>query len=1159
MRTRDIKYSIFLIFTFICFSATAQNTLDIVGLSSATPAAAAYSFRKLSASYSGPLVRLLIGTNYYDVYPDASNKVSSTSLISPAITNYNDAIQTAGSSALSSMVVAGTTNATLAAWYDQSGNNRHVYQATSSAQPSVITNGTFNTNGNGIIAPKFNYSYLQTIGNANWLAGIGYTINSVSQILSASGSRAFVGINISASNQGLHYGDCNASTFCLNHYYNDASFTMTASTDLRIKTAIKYNGSGGSQAWLNGTSLGTSSYPNSNLNASNAQLNIGSGQNTSPSWTGYISEIIIFTSELSVTNRQIVEGNQINYYAINTTSSLINSSTDGGFESGSTIAANGWNVVNATNMWVVGTSTKNTGSYSAYVSADGTTYGFNQNAAGASHLYKDIAIPASLNHIVLSFKMKGNRQYYAGSFYDKLLVYTAPTSVTPSTSVPGSPATTFSGATLVYQQDNDYANYSLIKIVLPSSLAGTTVRLIFTWLNDSGNSSGNPASVDDISLTADYRNDWNGAVSTDWNNSANWSQGVVPTNLHNIYIPSGVTNIPTLSQSVTINDLVLNANINLNNNQLTVNGSIACNAYITGSANASLIINNSNFYDVTTGAISLKMNQTTLGSTNVLNTFTLNNSYGGGVSLGNSLRITNALNLNNGTLSSNDNITLVSNANGTAIVGPVTNGATITGKAMVEKYIPARRAFRLVASPVTTSTDIRTNWQESGSASANYGTQITGTGGSSSGFDISQTNNPSLFTHDNNTATWAAATNTYSTFSAGAAYRLMIRGDRTIDLFNQTPTPTNTTLRTFGTLYTGSKTITINTTSNASKYSMIGNPYQAPVDMQSVLSTNATNIQSAYYYIWDPTLNTRGAYVTVDLANNTNASGSAANKFLQPGQACFIKTTTSGAASIIFTEGAKGTALTNTFKTTANETYLNIKLYQSDSFMHNATVADAVRVRLDPIFNNALDESDATKALNQDENIAINSSGQLLGIEARNLPLLADTISLELNQYRNTKYLLKLETNNFNNLQAVLIDRYNQNHSAINSSAIPTLYSFVVDPNVPASMASDRFFIQLKPNTSTHAEALEQRKPNFILYPNPNDGKVLSLAFNAMEGQNVQITILNLLGQKLYAKKVFIPSNAFTWTDEMQLQPGCYHIQVMDLRGASNTQTLIIR
>ena len=40
------------------------------------------------------------------------------------------------------------------------------------------------------------------------------------------------------------------------------------------------------------------------------------------------------------------------------------------------------------------------------------------------------------------------------------------------------------------------------------------------------------------------------------------------------------------------------------------------------------------------------------------------------------------------------------------------NGGSISGDVEVERFIKAKRAFRLVSSPLNTGTSIRENWQE---------------------------------------------------------------------------------------------------------------------------------------------------------------------------------------------------------------------------------------------------------------------------------------------------------------------------------------------------------------------------------------------------------------------------------------------------------------
>jgi len=177
---------------------------------------------------------------------------------------------------------------------------------------------------------------------------------------------------------------------------------------------------------------------------------------------------------------------------------LISPTGDGGFETGVDFAANGWTVVNdATNKWFVGTvSTPFAGTNSAFISNDnGLTNAFTNSSSQVSYFYRDITVPAGETQITLSFKWKNTGE--SGS-YDRIFVYTAPTTSTPvanNTTVTGSTDITGTASYLVMQTSYQTATY-----ILPASLAGTTFRLIFGWKNDASGGVNPPASVDNISL-----------------------------------------------------------------------------------------------------------------------------------------------------------------------------------------------------------------------------------------------------------------------------------------------------------------------------------------------------------------------------------------------------------------------------------------------------------------------------------------------------------------------------------------------------------------------------------------------------------------------------------------------------------------------------------
>ncbi|MBK7525353.1 MAG: hypothetical protein IPI53_14705 [Saprospiraceae bacterium] len=183
------------------------------------------------------------------------------------------------------------------------------------------------------------------------------------------------------------------------------------------------------------------------------------------------------------------------------TITLIDPDKDGGFENGATFASNGWTAVNSfLNTWNMGNlASPTSGQRAAYISFyNNANYGYYTGFDQTVHIYKDVIFHPDADNIELSFKWKGVGE----SGHDRLLVYTAPVSVTPSNGVPSSPLTTLSGATLVSSLNlHSSVNFQTTNINLPNTLAGTSCRLIFTWQNDDADGTLPPASIDEVSLT----------------------------------------------------------------------------------------------------------------------------------------------------------------------------------------------------------------------------------------------------------------------------------------------------------------------------------------------------------------------------------------------------------------------------------------------------------------------------------------------------------------------------------------------------------------------------------------------------------------------------------------------------------------------------------
>ncbi|MDT8347175.1 MAG: T9SS type A sorting domain-containing protein, partial [Flavobacteriaceae bacterium] len=507
--------------------------------------------------------------------------------------------------------------------------------------------------------------------------------------------------------------------------------------------------------------------------------------------------------------------------------------------------------------------------------------------------------------------------------------------------------------------------------------------------------------------------------------------------------------------------------------------------------------------------------------------------------------------LNAGQLTANGLVTLKSNNTTTAIIPEVLNGI-VNGAIEVERYIPAKRAFRFLSSPVTTTDGIFNNWQESGNnVITNWGTQITGSGGAVNGFDVSGSNNPSMFGFDNVSQTWTTVTNTLTTnLTAGTPYRIMVRGDRSINLFSNASPPTTTTLRAKGALHIGDYVVP-SLSSAADGFNFIGNPYQASVDMQLVL-TEAANIKNSFYTVWDPTINIRGGYVTVDVVNNINpVSGSVANKFLQPGQAAFVQTNTPGTATLTFKEIHKDNAIDYVAvfnQVPAAKITLNVF-----NTANSSSALDAVQLRFSEVYNNSVDQYDAGKIFNQDETFALLNNSDLLSIESRANPMNNDTIPLFTDRYRFTNYKLELKGEAITGFDAYLWDDYEKVLTAIPANSA-VMYNFDVDATIPESIATQRFYIITSPQTLS-VDPFDVKE--LTLYPNPvSTGQVfIEAGFNF---ENAQIQVYNTLGQEVLTQ-TYESSSSSLVLDVQKLASGTYMLNISDNSGLRVIKKLIVR
>ncbi len=466
----------------------------------------------------------------------------------------------------------------------------------------------------------------------------------------------------------------------------------------------------------------------------------------------------------------------------------------------------------------------------------------------------------------------------------------------------------------------------------------------------------------------------------------------------------------------------------------------------------------------------------------------------------------------------NYNITLKSDVTSTARVATSALTAVVTygtGRFISERYIPGRRKYRLLTSPVTTSASstlsagqeslsIWGNWQNSGNNSTpNIGTIITG-GTTNDGFD-QHTSTPSVYFYQDTGHRYVGYStlnnkNTkYTPLKAGVPYYFFVYGDRTNSV--STNTPNYTTLKATGTILTGDQTYTISSsqplTNIIGDYTFLGNPFASPIDWTTITRTNLENT----YWGWDPNLNTTGGYVTVNSSGGVTLispfSGSVGlNQYIQSGQGFFVRTSASNPQLIIRETYKVSNYNVNAFRGPNEASLLAINLFFNKEGVN--ILADGAVVAFDSSFSNVKGKEDASKIFTSGEGLAIKNNADLLSIDGRKLPEINDSIVINNFHLTKSQYSLQIFLQNFeaSNLQPFLEDKYLNTLQALSISDTNWI-SFDVIANDVSSANQNRFKIVFKsrndlPGIITNITATKVERKIQVDYSVVNEKNVIN-------------------------------------------------------------------
>ena len=586
---------------------------------------------------------------------------------------------------------------------------------------------------------------------------------------------------------------------------------------------------------------------------------------------------------------------------------------------------------------------------------------------------------------------------------------------------------------------------------------------------------------------------WTGAVSTDWATAGNWSPAQVPTATDNVTIPSA-TNAPVVNGSQLANAVTLLTGATLtlaDGSVLGVSGNIVNNS-------ATVVASGTNV----TGRVTLAgaAAQTISGTLTTFPNLTVGTA---GASIGGPVSIRRGLVLNGTFTTTNQTLTLLSDATGTAYV--VNNGsAAVSGAATVQRYIMpnlnAGPGYRHYSSPVSGNTvaDFTT---------AGYSPTV------SSAYNTSPTPGatrpyPNIFTYDQSRL---GLTNSSPEFDkgfespgattdaiqVGRGYTVNIPGTELVDFTGVL----NTGPVTRGSLARG--------TQATAGWQLLGNPYPGAIDYNTILGASS-GIESALYVF-----KSNGQYTGTYTSYVNGASTNTGTNVLPVAQAFFTRVLTGQTGAVNFTNAARLNAPDNTpFQRTTAGTRPELTLT-----LRSATAANQAVVYFEqgatagfdsgfdahylPSTNGLLLATEATGA----ESLAINGQTALTGADVT-VPLLvaattAGTYALQVDNLAN------LPTGYFAYLRDGLTGTYT---NLAQTASIPLTLA-------ATGAAGGRYAVVFTTQARVLATAPAALAQLASVFPNPARGTATLLLPVALRGQQATaVTVVDNVGRAVLSR-----------------------------------------
>jgi hypothetical protein len=258
--------------------------------------AAAYSLRKVVPGYSGYVIEVRTGTVSQSIGFDSFGNLDTGSLLT----------------------FAGGSSAFIKTWYDQSGNNRHATQSVDAQQPRIVNNGLLVTQS-GRPALDFNGSYDMVTTPFPLSSTDGLLLISVDKPSVATANKIYT-----YDTTAGQYWNTGGLLFSQQEFRVDGSSKINLSVSpetLDYKVRTYYATSTNAFMSINGRIAASSSYSSFSIPSPvNAFIGRASGGGAER-YVGLLQELIFYSAS-QATNKNYIESNINAYYNVFTTSSV---------------------------------------------------------------------------------------------------------------------------------------------------------------------------------------------------------------------------------------------------------------------------------------------------------------------------------------------------------------------------------------------------------------------------------------------------------------------------------------------------------------------------------------------------------------------------------------------------------------------------------------------------------------------------------------------------------------------------------------------------------------------------------------------------------------------------------------------------------------------